>query len=88
METSSNFRVARQNLSWASSYWYMPGQTRGYGFIEFEISSSTISILFRQPLSLQAVAGPGLTREGETLDTRALPPGKGVSNKSKVFLKL
>ena len=41
-------RVA-ETTSRASMYWHMRN-TEGYGFIEFEISKSTISTVFCQPL--------------------------------------
>ena len=43
--------VAQQNMLQASIYRYMRlAKNRGYGFIEFEISNSSISTVFRQPL--------------------------------------
>ena len=43
-------RFAKAYLSRASIYWYTRETTEGRGFIELEISSSTISTVFRQPL--------------------------------------
>ena len=43
--------LAQNSLSQASIYWYMREQKWGTGFIEFEISNSTISTVFLQPLN-------------------------------------
>ena len=43
--------LARNDISRAQSCWHKrKRQTEAYGFIEFEISNSTISTVFRQPL--------------------------------------
>ena len=58
--------LAQKSLSWASMHWYMHEQ-QGYGFIEFEISSSTNSTVFRQPLTqgtLHSAARRGAARHG------------------------
>ena len=39
-----------KNLSRASIYWYVREQKKGAGFVKFEISSSTTSTAFGQPL--------------------------------------
>ena len=49
-ETSSKY-YGSKNLSRAPIYRYMRETQRGYGFIEFEISNSTTSTVFRQPLT-------------------------------------
>ena len=41
--------LAQKSLSGALLYWYVR-ETQGYGFIEFEVSNSTISTAFPQPL--------------------------------------
>ena len=48
--------AVQTNTLQVSTYRYMRNTTGGYSFIEFEISSSTISTVFRQPLKYAASA--------------------------------
>ena len=45
-------RSAQTNKkTWASVYWGLRGKAEGYGFIESEISNSTVSRVLHQPLA-------------------------------------
>ena len=64
--------LAQTNLSRASPYWYTREQKEGYGFIELEISSSTISTVFR-PTSQQTTGGAPFKIHGAAHSCHILP---------------
>ena len=77
LETSSRFVGSKKNVSRASIHWCI-WNTEGCGFIEFEMSSNTISTVFCQHLTLATLANrfstPALYRcNGSCESTLTLP---------------
>ena len=63
METSSRFVGSKKLIAGLNLLaYYICYKTEGYGFIEFEMSNSTISTVFRQPLNIGKQVAPGTAR--------------------------